>query len=261
MDVMTDSPAPVRSSAYPIVLFDLDGTLVDPAGGITEGIAQALRALDLPVPGEAALASMVGPKLADALTSIAGVPTDRVEHVIANYRAWYAAEGMAMSTVYPGVRELLAQLAAGGVVLGVATQKPEPLAVELLTRHGLAQFFTTIRGAHADETLKPGDPGYRPGKAEIIAAALADAGAAADGAAADDAGAATASARAVMVGDRQQDVAGARANQLACIGVSWGFAADGELAAAGAAGVVQTAVELAQALTGDVAPEVAHGAV
>jgi phosphoglycolate phosphatase len=49
---------------------------------------------------------------------------------------------------------------------------------------------------------------------------------------------------AVMVGDRHQDVAGALANGLDCIGVSWGFAPDGELEQAGAVAVVNTALEL-----------------
>lgn len=262
MDVTTASPALMRP--YPVVLFDLDGTLVDPAGGITGGIAHALRSLELPVPAEEELSAMVGPKLADALMSIAAVPADRVADVIASYRAWYREVGLAMSTVYPGIRELLAELVNRGVLLAVATQKPEPLAVELLTHHGLAGFFTSIRGAHADETLKAGDPGYRPGKAEIIAAALADVAAGTAGTTRVS-GQPEQQAQAIMVGDRHQDVKGARSNKLACIGVSWGFAQEGELAAAGAAAVVHSAPELAHMLgelLGEVAlKEVCHGAV
>lgn len=56
------------------VIFDLDGTLVDPAGGITGGIAAALREIGFPVPGQPVLESMVGPKLSDSLEHIAGVP-------------------------------------------------------------------------------------------------------------------------------------------------------------------------------------------
>ncbi|MCU6480868.1 HAD hydrolase-like protein [Arthrobacter sp. A2-55] len=68
-----------------------------------------------------------------------------------------------------------------------------------------------------------------------------------------------------MVGDRHQDVHGARSNGLDCIGVSWGFAPDGELAAAGAAAVVHSAAELGELLglaAGPVAGrEAVHGAV
>lgn len=254
MDVTTASPAIDRAGPRPVVLFDLDGTLVDPAGGITGGIEHALGAMGLPVPEADVLQSMIGPKLADGLINILGVPAEQVDGVIAEYRRWYGVQGMAMSRVYPGVADLLAGLQADGVHLAVATQKPEPLAVDLLTRHGLAGYFTVIRGAHADETLMPGDPGYRPGKTEIIAAALADVSAIAG----VEAGA---ELDAVMVGDRHQDVNGAHSNGIDCIGVAWGFAAEGELAAAGVSAVVHSAEELAAELSGTGIKEAANGTV
>ncbi|WP_160318895.1 HAD hydrolase-like protein [Arthrobacter sp. ERGS1:01] len=234
------APAPL----YDAVLFDLDGTLVDPAGGITGGIEHALRAMDLPVPDASVLEGMIGPKLADALANRAGVPLPLVPETIAAYRSWYRSTGMAMSKVYPGIAELLAELRASGIRLGVATQKPEPLAKTLLAHHGLDAAFDVIRGANEDETLMPGDAGYRQGKQEIIAAALAE----------------LAADNAVMVGDRHQDVNGATANGLSCIGVSWGFAVEGELAEAGAAAVVDSTTELARHLA-PAAREAANGTV
>lgn len=268
VDVTTVIPAETagkkRDNLPWVVLFDLDGTLVDPAGGITGGVEHALRSLGLPVPAVTELNKMIGPKLADALVNIAGVPAAQVDAVIAAYRAWYGERGMAMSRVYPGVRELLTALKDSGVYLAVATQKPEPLAKKLLAHHGIDTLFHTIRGSHADETLKPGDPGYRPGKTEIIAAALAHTSAMAALVAEPDT-----ELTAVMVGDRYQDVNGAQSNGLPCIGVSWGFAGEGELAAAGAAAVVHSTQELATVLSGTAAGfsvdsatgEAGHGAV
>lgn len=256
MDVSYVIPAmnaDTKSSKPPsVVLFDLDGTLVDPAGGITGGLQHALAALDLPVPSLEVLNSVIGPKLADALVNLLGVPADMVEDVIAAYRRWYMEQGMAMSVVYPGIEDLLARLKADGVYLAVATQKPEPLAKVLLAHHGLADYFHAIRGSNSDESLKPGDPGYLPGKTEIIAAALADTSAIA---ALEDAPAT--GINAVMVGDRHQDVHGATSNGLDCIGVAWGFAAEGELAAAGVSAVVQSTQELIAVLS----REGNHGAV
>ncbi len=250
MDVSTAIPATnagiKRDSPPSVVLFDLDGTLVDPAGGITGGLEHALAAAGLPVPGTDELNAVIGPKLADALVNMLGVPASMVDPVIADYRAWYAEQGMAMSVVYPGIHGLLSHLKDQGVHLAVATQKPEPLARELLAHHGLAGYFVTIQGSHADEKLQPGHPGYRPGKTEIIAAALAEASAAASAAAGAAAGARI---EAVMVGDRHQDVHGASDNGIDCIGVAWGFAAEGELAAAGVSAVVQSTDELLAELT------------
>lgn len=243
MDVNIAAPPVNGGKTATAVLFDLDGTLVDPAGGITQGIEYALGIMDLPSPGLDALNAMVGPKLADALVSIAGVPLETVPGVIAAYRGWYVREGMAMSVLYPGIKDLLTRLQDAGVPLAVATQKPEPLAKTLLARHGIDQHFSVIKGSHADETLMPGQPGYRAGKSEIIAAALVELSELDD--LADGTGG---KSGAVMVGDRHQDVRGAHSNGLECIGVSWGFAEEGELSAAGAAAVVHSTDELAQEL-------------
>lgn len=207
------------------VIFDLDGTLVDPAGGITGGISAALREMDLPVPEQAILNSMVGPKLSDSLLHLANVPTELVDQVIDRYRRHYKESGIAQSKLYPGIYGLLQYFAESGRPVAVATQKPQSIARLVLEHHGIADFFVSIRGAADDESL---GANTASGKVEIVGAALAD----------------LHSQPAVMVGDRHQDVAGAMANGLDCIGVGWGFAPDGELEQAGAVTVVTTALEL-----------------
>ncbi|MDP5226113.1 MULTISPECIES: HAD hydrolase-like protein [Arthrobacter] len=220
----------------PAVIFDLDGTLVDPAGGITGGISLALEETGLPVPGDAALHAMVGPRLSQALQELAGVPAHRVEEVIAAYRKHYRATGMAASVVYPGIRDLLTGLRERGFALAVATQKPGGIARELLGLHGLAESFDTIQGSPDDESSD--QPAGAPvGKREIIANALAELGLG------------NGRADVTMVGDRYQDVEGATANGLPCVGVAWGFAADGELETAGAVAVVGSVRELLDQLS------------
>lgn len=220
------------------VIFDLDGTLVDPAGGITDGIAAALTQLGLAVPGQARMDAMIGPKLSHSLTEIAGVPAAQLAEAIRIYRAHYVNTGIGQSRLYPGVRELLESFVAAGRPIAVATQKPEALARTVLEHHGIAALFHTIRGSAADETAAAGGPGAPAGKAGIVAAALADLGphTAPDG------------RRPVMVGDRAQDVAGAAANGLDCIGVGWGFAPDGELHEAGAVEIVESTAALHQTI-------------
>jgi phosphoglycolate phosphatase len=214
----------VTSTTVPVI-FDLDGTLVDPAGGITEGIASALRGLGLPVPGQDLLNSMIGPKLGDALLHVAKVPADRLEEVVRRYREHYVSTGIAQSRLYPGIREILESFAAAGRPVAVATQKPQRLAHTVLAHHGIDGFFHGIHGSADDEAAVEGVP---LGKTQIIAAALRDLD----------------TQHAIMVGDRAQDVAGAIANGLDCIGVDWGFAPDGELEEAGSIAVVSTGEEL-----------------
>lgn len=207
------------------VIFDLDGTLVDPGGGITGGIAEAMKSLQLPVPPLSVLDAMVGPKLSDSLQHIARVPIHLVDEVITRYRSYYRTTGIAQGRLYPGVRELLGYFVDAGRPIAVATQKPEGIARVVLEHHGIADLFVSIRGASDNESIAANTA---PGKVEIVGAALAD----------------LASQTAVMVGDRHQDVAGAMANGLDCIGVTWGFARPGELEAAGAVAVVANAAEL-----------------
>ena len=225
------------------VIFDLDGTLVDPAGGITGGIAAALTELGLPVPDQSRMDAMIGPKLSHSLTEIGGVPAALLADAIRIYRAHYVSTGIAQSRLYPGVRDLLEDLVAAGRPIAVATQKPEGLARTVLAHHGIAGLFHSIRGSAADETgpgaatLSEGavpESAVPEGKADIVAAALSDLAA----------GDPVAAGRAVMVGDRAQDVAGAAANGLDCIGVGWGFAPDGELHTAGAIEIVHDTTAL-----------------
>ncbi|UWX95703.1 HAD hydrolase-like protein [Arthrobacter zhaoxinii] len=214
-----------------LVLFDLDGTLVDPAGAITGGISSALAACGLPVPSEADLHRMVGPSLMTSLRDIAGVPEDRLDAVIAHYRQGYRQSGMRQSRPYPGIIGAVERLRREGTV-AVATQKPEHLAVELLGVQGMGDLFASVHGSPADELAAAA----LNGKAGIIRAALERHAGSYD--------------RAVMIGDRRHDVEGAAANGIDCIGVSWGFAADGELEAAGAAVVVDSAGDLPDAVLG-----------
>ncbi len=215
-----------------LVLFDLDGTVVDPAGVITGGISAALSEHGLAVPAPAQLQRMVGPALVSGLREIASVPETLIAQVVHTYRAGYRSHGMAASSPYPGIAECLGSLAENGVVCVIATQKPQWLAEELLQIQGLRHFFRSVHGSPRDEQ----EAAALEGKTTIIAAAL-------------NAHEGT-FAQAVMVGDRRHDVEGAARNGLECIGVDWGFAAAGELESAGARTVVSSVRELQEELHG-----------
>jgi phosphoglycolate phosphatase len=204
-----------------LILFDLDGTLVDSTPGIWASVRAAAAELGLPEPTREQLRGMVGPPLQDGFALVLGVPVDEVPRAVAAYRAHYAAGALLDATVYPGVRELLTGLRHAGALLAVATSKPEPFAVRLLDHTGLLPSFASVHGATFDGTVRHKD--------QVVAAALA---AHPDG------------ERPVLVGDRAHDVLGAAANGLPCIGAGWGPAPPGELADAGAAAVARSPDEV-----------------
>ena len=211
-----------------LVLLDLDGTLTDSAPGIIESIRYGYAALDLPTPDDEALRSFVGPPMTESLLRH-GVPQERLQEAVTAYRKAFVAGGMFNNSVYDGVIEALTRLRAAGIRLALATSKPEIYAVQITERFGLAPFLEGEFGAGPDG-------GARSTKAAVIAYGL-------DALARSDRGLPDAS-RILMVGDRLHDVHGARANDLDCVGVSWGYAGPGELMDAGAIAVVDSPREL-----------------
>ena len=208
-----------------LVLFDLDGTLVDSTPGIWASIRVAAAGLGLPEPTPGQLRAMVGPPLEEGFAGAFGLGGDDVTRAVLAYRAHYTAGAMFDAAVYPGVPELLAGLRAGGAVLAVATSKPEPFAVRILDHVGLLPQFAGVHGATLDGAVRH--------KEQVVAAALA---AHPDG------------VRPVLVGDRSHDVLGARVHGLPCVGAGWGPAPAGELAAARAAAVAATPADVPAAL-------------
>jgi phosphoglycolate phosphatase len=208
-----------------LVLFDLDGTLVDSTPGIWASIRFAAAELGLPEPTPGQLRAMVGPPLQDGFAGAFGLTGDDVDRAVAAYRVHYEAGAMFDADVYPGIPQLLAGLRAEGAVLAVATSKPEPFAVRILEHAGLLPEFASVHGATLDGAVRHKD--------QVVAAALA---AHPDG------------ERPVLIGDRSHDVLGARAHGLPCIGADWGPAPAGELAQAGAAVVAAGPADVPAAL-------------
>jgi phosphoglycolate phosphatase len=206
-----------------LVLFDLDGTLVDSSPGIWASVRAAVRELGLPEPSPAQLGAMVGPPLQDGFALVLGVPLPDVPRAVAAYRAHYAGGALLDVTVHDGIPALLEELRAGGATLAVATSKPATFAVRVLEHTGLLPAFAGVHGATLDGAVRHKD--------QVVAAALA---------------AHPGGRRPVLVGDRVQDVLGAAAHGLPCVGAGWGPAEDGELA--GAAVVAATPGEVPVAL-------------
>ena len=101
------------------MLFDLDGTLVDSAPGITRCLAATIMHFGGPRLRPETLTEFVGPPVADTLRALTPVPESHLPDVVAHYRAGYLDHGLAESAPFPGVLELLATLSDRGVPLAV----------------------------------------------------------------------------------------------------------------------------------------------
>lgn len=195
---------------YRYVLFDLDGTLTDPQEGITACVQHALAAFGI---DEAAnqLTHFIGPPLHRSFMECYGFTDAEATEAVRVYRERFGTLGIFENRVYEGVPELLEKLAEAGIVVAVATSKPEPYAVRILDHFDLARHFDVVTGSNMD--------GSRTDKGDVIREALTRLGQ-------------PNKRDVVMVGDRKHDVEGARREGIDAIGVTWGYAPEGELEAA-----------------------------
>ena len=99
------------STQWSCILFDLDGTILDSAPGITETLAYMFEKLERPVPSQARLLEYVGPPILDSFRDLAGMSPAQSLAALDVYRVRYLERGALGSTVYPGVGRLLRQVA------------------------------------------------------------------------------------------------------------------------------------------------------
>lgn len=212
---------------YKYVLFDLDGTLTDPAVGITTSVAYSLKKFGIEVKDISDLNHFIGPPLLDSFMADYGFDKEKAQTAIDYYRERFRVKGLYENVVYDGVEAMLDKLKKSGKKLILATSKPEPFAKEILRHFNLEEYFIFAAGSNFD--------GTRTAKAEVIEYALESAGV-------------TDKSACVMVGDREHDIIGANKTGLDSVGVLYGYGSKDELQTAGATFVVESVTKLAELL-------------
>ena len=198
------------------VLFDLDGTLTDSREGIVNSIEYMLGHYQITVKNRDELQPWLGPPLKESLMKYCGFAEGKALEGVNVYREYFDRQGIFENQVYPGIEDMLKELKGQGYHLLVATSKPETAAVRVLEHFGLAGYFDYIGGATLDDSrVKKGDVIRYVLKALKVERLE----------------------EAVMVGDREHDVYGAKENGLEVIGVLYGYGSFQELEAAGADGM------------------------
>ncbi len=207
---------------YQFLLFDLDGTLTDPYEGITRCFQYALEAFGIEERQEN-LKRVIGPPLIDAFMEFYDFSREQGELAVAKYRERFSVVGLFENEVYAGIPEMLSDLQKAGKTLCLATAKPEVFAKRILEKFDLAKYFSVVVGAELD--------GTRNYKKDVIAEALNQLG----NPPLDEV---------LMIGDRKQDIEGARACNVASLGVRFGYAEPGELEQAGCTTYAETVEQL-----------------
>ena len=223
---MLKPDAPLR-----LVIFDVDGTLIDSQHFILGAMRRAFTEAGLPVPEDTATLGIVGlslPQAMEALVPELAMPerdrlADLYKQSFVALREETGGEGQAQ--LYPGAREALERLDRAGFLMSVATGKGRRGLKHVLETHALDGFFIGTQTAD-DAPSKP-----HPG---MVLQCLAATGVAPE--------------QAVMVGDSSYDMEMARAAGIRAVGVGWGFQPPERLMAAGAERLVESYDALDDAL-------------
>ena len=194
-------------------LFDLDGTLTDPGVGITNSVMYALNKYKIYVSDRSELYPFIGPPLQDSFRKYYGFSEEQANQAVEYYREYFRAGGIFENTVYDGIPELLEDLKQEKITVALATSKPHEFAIRILQHFDLYQYFDYFGAAAMDGSIRR--------KTDVIARLLEQFGDIDKSAV-------------LMIGDRDQDIAGAKANGLHSAGVLWGYGSDEELQNAGA---------------------------
>jgi phosphoglycolate phosphatase len=191
---------------HDVVVFDLDGTLSDPAVGIVASLNYSLSHHNYPEQTAAELHRHIGPPLDHAFAHLTGSADKRLlRSLVDKYRERYATIGYAENQLYAEIPSMLQRLADTGLKLGVCTSKRVDFAEKILDLFHLRHHFRFVSG---------GDVGVT--KDQQLARLRRDG---------------LISTRSLMVGDRAVDLVAAHQNGLDSAGILWGYGTAEELAA------------------------------
>ncbi len=204
-----------------LIIFDIDGTLLQTDRVTVPAVQQTFAAHGLPVPDAATICSFFGKPVEDYEAWLASCcsPETAARIVDETNRRELELIGEA-GELFPGMRDVLTQLAAQGYALAVCSNGPEPYVNEFLDVHRLRSFFREVR------IRGPRHPGKTAMLADILRCIPVR--------------------PAVMVGDRADDIEAAHENGAFAIAAAYGFGAPEEHRAADAR--VHAAADLPQAI-------------
>jgi phosphoglycolate phosphatase len=186
--------------------FDLDGTLVDSAPGLSEAVDHALADFGLPAAGVERLSTWIG-NGADIMVERAvrwaegDLSAPFLLQVREKFDHYYAQTAASGSRLYPQVKETLTVLAASGLPLGLITNKPTPFIVPLLQSLGLDGLFSQILGGDDVVQKKP-----HPAPMYLMLARMG-----------------LRASELVFVGDSRNDIQAAQAAGCRCVGMTYGY--------------------------------------
>lgn len=210
---------------YTDFFFDFDGTIMDTSEGIFNAFDYALSYFGKELPGHDFYDRCIGPPLAYSFENFFGFSKEMAcGECIKKYREYYTPKGLYEVKIYPGIEQVLKILHDDGCGVYLATSKPEYLALTLLKKYNLLQYFTFCGGADESET--------RADKVQVIDYVI------------ESCSLQGKKDKILMIGDRKYDILGAGKRGIDAIGVLWGFGSREEFTDCNAYGIIESPEEI-----------------
>lgn len=186
---------------YDLVIWDLDGTLLDTSEGILSSARYAIEKENLPVPTEAVMKTYIGPPIQNSFMATLRVTKEKSLYMAEIFRQHYKKYDLYKACPYSGINNLLKAIRENGIKQAVATYKRDDYAYAIIEKFAMAQYMDCVCGSDFEGKLT---------KTDIIRNAIENIGI-------------KPSKRIVMIGDTDNDLFGAEHVGIDFIGVKYGF--------------------------------------
>ena len=201
------------------ILFDLDGTITDSSEGITKSVQHALKKLGIEENDQAMLRRFIGPPLDESFEKFYGFDKEKALKAV---------------VLFDGIADMLEGLKSDGYIIALATCKPEIYVPRILEYFNVDKYFDVAVGSE----LEGGERRHKNQVIDEVFVRLAAAGLADTGSLSET------KSQSIMIGDRKDDILGAKASGIDSMGVRYGFAEEQELEIAGADYIVETVEDI-----------------
>lgn len=217
-----------------LVIFDIDGTLLDTTEGIESAVRYTIREKKLPELTSQQIRAFVGPPIQDSFSRAYGIEDkEYLQELAGIFRDRYKDYDLFKARPYDGIYEVCDRLRQEGISMAVATYKREDYAVSIMEHFGFDRYMSAIYGGDHENKLK---------KKDIIMKCLTEKQRRMENGKSEE----ISELDAVMVGDTMHDAAGAEEAGIDFIGVTYGFGFQqkSEIMHLGCAGGADTPLEL-----------------
>ena len=211
---------------YEMIVFDLDGTLLDTLGDLTNAVNASLKAYGYPLREKAEIRSFVGNGVVKLLERAAGETGEKIEKLVKYFQTYYREHCKEETKPYEGILPLLATLKERGIGMAIVSNKPD-LAVKLLAKEYFSEYIQTAIGENEPTLRKKPAP-------DSLFAAMDSVGVTAG--------------KTLYVGDSEVDIQTANNAGVKCVSVCWGFKDESFLKENGATDLIFEPLQLLELL-------------